>query len=938
MGEAQTILRGRAIETSVLLDLLETAAKGRLASAVLEGEAGIGKSRLVEELLEAARRQGFRAFYGRAEELAQNRPLGPLLDALGCTTSAVDERRAAIARLVTGEESTPLGIDTDPGLQYRALDAVLELIEEEALASPEALVIEDLQWADPSTLTAMRALMRRLTFLPLVFVVSLRPLPRTRELETLLGGLDREGTQRLSVGPLGTEAVLDLLGDLLDAELGPGLVDGVAGAAGNPLFVIELVRALELEGSIRVSEGRADVEELVLPPSLRLTIVRRIGFLPPGTLEALRACSVLGSPFSVTDLATTTGHAAHEIFRELHPALQSGVLTEEGSLLRFRHDLIRDAVYEDVPESLRLVLHGEAANKLAAAGASAVRVAEQFARSDDPQAMDWLVRAAREAGGGAPSVAADLLERAIALAQPSQIDDLRQEQAASMFWAGRIIDAESVLRSLLDRRPEDGAARGTLGQALMAQGRVQEALREFETAAATATLSPQLEATIRGWTGHARMLLGELDGAWEAATAGRQAADRTGDAENACIALCCLAMVHNFRCELTDAVRLAEEAVALGDRSPGRRAYRFQLGVFQGLLLMDVDRVADGIAALQRGRRISEEIGASWNLPLYQIGLITGHYLSGDWDDALAEFETSASLAEESGTRHGMVCNNAVRALILLHRDELAAATEAVEAAERELEETGPQYRVDWAMWARALLLEATGAVPEAYAVLARAWDVCAGMGLTLELPLLGPDLVRLALAVGERARAENVVSSLEEIAARERAPCVAMTVLRSRAHLEPEGEAWHAAVEAYRQSPRLLDRASVLEDAGTALVGTGRTQEGRALIEEGLGLYDKLAAVRDIARAESKLRELGVRRGRQGARKRPSSGWDSLTDSERRVVPLVAEGLSNRTIADRFFVSPRTIQTHIGHIFAKLGVSSRVELASQAARRAATN
>lgn len=144
--------------------------------------------------------------------------------------------------------------------------------------------------------------------------------------------------------------------------------------------------------------------------------------------------------------------------------------------------------------------------------------------------------------------------------------------------------------------------------------------------------------------------------------------------------------------------------------------------------------------------------------------------------------------------------------------------------------------------------------------------------------------------------------------------------------------------MEAYGESPRILDRASVLEEAGSAFGRAGRTEDAQALIDEALGLYEKLAAVRDIARADATLRELGIRRGRRGARTRPTTGWESLTKSETRVVPLVAEGLSNRRIADRLFVSPRTIQTHIAHIFSKLGVSSRVELATQAARRPTTS
>ena len=152
---------------------------------------------------------------------------------------------------------------------------------------------------------------------------------------------------------------------------------------------------------------------------------------------------------------------------------------------------------------------------------------------------------------------------------------------------------------------------------------------------------------------------------------------------------------------------------------------------------------------------------------------------------------------------------------------------------------------------------------------------------------------------------------------------------------MEPSSENWAAAVEAWRLSPRLLDRAATLEDAGAALVNDGDASEGEKLLEEAVGLYEQLDASRDVARVSARRRARGVRRGSRGSRRRQATGWDSLTPSEIRVVPLIAEGLTNRQMRIGFFVSPRTVaKPDIGHIFDKLSVSSRAEIASQAARR----
>jgi predicted ATPase len=159
-------IHGREAEVRVLGEVLDRVASGRLAVALIEGEAGIGKTRLLEDVIENARARGMRVAIGRAEELERNRPLGMLADAFECVTSSPDPRRAAIAALLAthGGDRGPITVTSDPGLQFRAVDAFTALAEELALSGPLVIAVDDLQWADRSSLLTLAAFSRCLAY------------------------------------------------------------------------------------------------------------------------------------------------------------------------------------------------------------------------------------------------------------------------------------------------------------------------------------------------------------------------------------------------------------------------------------------------------------------------------------------------------------------------------------------------------------------------------------------------------------------------------------------------------------------------------------------------------------------------------------------------------------------------------------------------------
>src|SRR5215472_8017043 len=225
---------GREIEIQALAETLDRVAAGGAAIVLVEGEAGIGKTRLLTEVLEDAADRGMQVATGRAEELEATRPFGVLAAAFGCSRSSPDPRRAAIAGLLAvpgAGELGPITVTSDPGLRFRVVDALTDLVEELALAGPVVLGLDDLQWADPSSLLTVGALARRLTDLPVGLIGCLRPSPRGAELDRLAGVLAAAGARHLVLHPLTGEAVTGLVAPAVAAEPGPRLLAQVSGAA-----------------------------------------------------------------------------------------------------------------------------------------------------------------------------------------------------------------------------------------------------------------------------------------------------------------------------------------------------------------------------------------------------------------------------------------------------------------------------------------------------------------------------------------------------------------------------------------------------------------------------------------------------------------------------------------------------------------------------------
>ncbi|MFD0594277.1 response regulator transcription factor [Catellatospora coxensis] len=247
---------------------------------------------------------------------------------------------------------------------------------------------------------------------------------------------------------------------------------------------------------------------------------------------------------------------------------------------------------------------------------------------------------------------------------------------------------------------------------------------------------------------------------------------------------------------------------------------------------------------------------------------------------------------------------------------------------------TGTSYPHHFSRWARALCVESQQGPAAAFELLAPAWDKAHGLEPRRLVYRVCADLARLAVAAGDRDRAGALARDVDALLARRAHPSLAATAKLCHGLAADDAELLLAAAADYREAGWPLYEGNAYENAAEALARQDHPARARRALDKALERYGALDATADAARAEARLRAAGVRRGVRGPRKRPKHGWEALTATEQRVVALVASGLSNPDIAAQMFLSRRTVQSHVSSILGKLELSSRVELAVQAAER----
>jgi len=913
-------LVGRDEELRLLEGLLADVRAGSGRCAIVEGEPGIGKTRLVGELHDF----GLTAIRATAEELTHDRPFGPLIDALGISANSPDPRRRDIAELLNAAG------DTDH--RFRIVDAIEDVCEREAMRRPVLIVFEDAHWADDESLLALHRVARR-DDLPIFTLLTSRPVPRSVQLRRLLDAIADSGGTHLNLQPLDDVAVTALVRERVGAQPGPRLRAQLSRAAGNPLFVLELLGSLDADLLIELADGVAEIPGVIdPPPSLRTVIIRRLGYLHADALELLRTASVLGESFSAADLAKVTDTTIAGVLKTLAEPLAAGFIAAGADVFTFRHDVVREALYTDIPPAVRKGMHLHAGHALAASGAPAIRVAEHIALGadvGDREAVAYLRDAAFEVGPRAPVTAAELARRAADLlpdGDPERIN-LLMPAVRHLTTAGRIDEAgalASELAPLLEGSPLEIALDLQRMNHLVLQLRIDDVVdyaRRLLDNRSLPEMYRMLVITLAaGATLQEARALKELDQVRPFAAA---------HPESAPAATCCWidgvsAWMHG---------RFAQAVPSFEHALPGAEAW-FPGGRAQGLLMLGAaqglaDGVREGLDTLEAARYELERRGAVQYLVEHHWmrGLLL--HIAGRWDDALAELAASRDLAAETGAFGVSRIFPDPTPLIHALRGEAMAASRALERVEREPTITSALL-TNWAVPIRAL----AGDPARAHDLL-RSWrNDMDELGFVPDFRTTGRSLVAIAKQAGDHHLLDGVREAAGlALDAADGVKSVEGAALLVAGAITGDCDTLMAAVDAARAGGRPFDVAEACAEASLALLRRGERTSATELLEEAFVRYDELGARRCADALGLAVRDLGIRRGTRRPRVAARHGWDSLTETERRVVACLAEGLTNREIGQRLYISKTTVASHLRSVFRKVGVSSRTELAADAAR-----
>ena len=928
-------LVGRDDEFAVAAEAVRELTEARAAALVVEGEAGIGKTRLVQSIVGEARTRGVTVFSGQAHPFERTRPFGVVATALEVRRRSSDPRRAAIGELLGGQGRAATGGD-GPDLQYRVVEEIVDLVEASCAEGPVLLVVEDIHWADIGSLLAISSVVRQLPLSALLVVVTTRPSPLSGEAARLLDDLVVDGARAIRLQPLAPDDVAALAGQVLDAGPGPTLTAMLAKAGGNPLWTIALLRSMADDGLLRRAADTVEATTSKLPPSFSDLVVRRLRHLPAATLELLQVTAVLGDTVSLRDVAAVVHRPPAELVAQLGDAFDAQLLDEAEGRVVFRHQLVHDAIYQHVPEPARRLLHREAAVALMVAGADPLDVAEHLVRGaerGDLQAVDWLRDAAREASAGAPLVTVALLRRAEALLPVGHPDAdlLASEVVQALLRAGKVAEASANAEAVLARRhtPEvDIPLRLALLGALALQNRAAEVITVAEAALTGSTpLRPFEQVPVLAQQSWALTYSGDLRAGEVAADRALVLAEQVGHSALTVWALAALLVALGRQGRYGEALVHAQRAAALSADSRDARSLPLQPKFLLGLALFDCDRVDAARTAYREA--LDDEFGSGWWLSDTLMADAQACFVIGEWEDAVPRLIAGGRAARDKNHPLLLSQSLALRTVIATATGDHQTASELAAGIVGSLEGDELSYNAGVIANAVAGLKAAEGDAEGAYDVLVRCWRFEAAREDRFYHRWLAPDLVRLALALGHRDVAAEVAGAVAAGAAlAQDVPTVNSLALRCQGLVDGLVEPLLEAVALARRVPHLIEHTGACEDAATLMARDGRRDEAAALLAEALERFEDAGADAWAGRVRAQLRSLGIRPGQRGPRHRPLDGWDSLTATERSVSLLVAEGLTNGAVARRLYVSPHTVNTHLRHAFAKLGVSNRVALA----------
>lgn len=913
-------LIGRDEELNAVQAFLSAARDGP-SIIVLEGEAGVGKTSVWEAVL-AGEAPGPQVLRARPTEDEMALSFAGLSDLLGDVLEAALPGLPAPQRHAL-EVALLLQPEGERAPEHRAVAAgLLGALRTLALADRVLVAIDDVQWLDGPSAAALAFTLRRLEGTRVAFLVTerLEPgAPRALGLDRPAPGLEVE---RLTIAPFSLAALQRVLHVRLGAAFPRPLLRRIhETSGGNPFFALELARALE-----RV-EPPAPGEPLPVPDKLHVLVEQRLAGLPEQTTEALLAAALLSQP----TLARLEVAVGPHVTQALRPAVEARVARIEGDRVRFEHPLLASGLVETTDAPTRRTLHARLAHVADEPEERARQLALAAEGPDESVAAELAAAARAVAARGAPEAAAELAERARRLTPPDMAQQ-RGERAAAAGWhawqAGDGRRARELLQEAAETCPSgpnrarvlDKLARLEVqtGDSRLVPALCRGALRE-------AGDDPGLQAALHEIVAWAHLLMREDMRA--AAHHGRLAvglAERRDDLAQLSDALAVQAQAEFFLGGGLPSAPM-ERALALQWEDLSERAMR-NPRLHWSLLLQCADRLDEARVHIEDAHRLALARGDESALPWIKMRLSNVELQAGNWRSAYEWADGGYADALQTRQEAQGVTLLSARAVVDAH---LGRVEEARQAAERGLDQAmrfGDGVGVRNARWALGHLALSTGDAAESERILGLLWrdSQAAGILEPGENRYLG-DLAEALVELGRLEDCEEVAAGLEHRGRELNRPAVLAVAARCRGLVASARSELDTALGELEDALALHERvmlpfqhARTLLSLGSAQRRAAQRRAARSTLEAARASFAQLGAALWERRADGELRRVG---GRAPTR-------DGLTPSELQVASLVAEGRTNREAAAALVVTERTVETHLTHIYRKLGVRSRTELA----------
>lgn len=903
-------MHGRAAEWRVVSELLRRAERGAGGVILVDGERGIGKSFLLRESEGAAVTRGFSLAAAAADQLGQTLPFFALRMALRQPFSNQRDRsQDSIASQIA---------------------ELQERLEERAASAPVLVSLDELQWASQATLLALRVLPAQLARFPVAWILARSEEHSDHGVGVLFNALKNEGARHLILGPLGDEAVTAALTEAFGAPPDETFLALAAEAGGNPSLLTELIGGLRDDNAVRIVAGRACLGAADLPPRIHDAARARLGGLSPQAQYVLKTAAVLGGTFRLADMAEMLGDTSAALLPAVEETLAAGMVVADDAVFSFRHRLLCRATTAMVPRPARSALHRQFGELLLRRGQSAAAAAGHLlegASTDDPASVTWLDRTAEELLPSAPRIAADLALRALELTPPDDPGTLDRSVAAAetLTAAGRLAQSGRIAGdALVHPLTPDAEARlrCALSSVLCAEGQPGPARAEAQAALAQPHLPPGLRG--EALTAH----LQALAGLGQNRTAGRVAAGiltAPGHHDRPAVAAAMVtsAMLSWDSGDIGEALGLLSDA-ARHDGGISADARHVQPLLLHAAALTDLGQADQAEKMIQ-----AIDSHSLKGIPAQSALLIMHARLSlAQGRLSKAAMQAQAALDAAGAASSYAWLARCLQSLIALRGGEVEDAAHHLSGCQSPVPRPA-------ALYARAAATMIAARVTEARegpaAAIPQLRDICADLperpGSLLGEPASLAWLARTALAAGEHDLAETVTDAAGTLA-RDNPEIPALAA--AAAHClglfrQDPGPLAQAAAE----HPDSWAQASATEDLGVLLASRTGKDEAIAQLTRALDGYRRASAATDMARVRGRLRALGVRRRHwTPAPGRPVTGWESLTEAEHATAELVAQGLNNKQIASRLYISRHTVAFHLRQIFLKLHIGSRVELA----------